>query len=80
MQFGISPGKVKVKGKGVKYAVHHCKKALTPAFFQCWPVHRFEQESYIGGMIEVASNIADTYALSIFSFVGVALSVWVPHW
>ena len=26
----------------VKYSVHHSKAVLTPSFYQCWPVYRFE--------------------------------------
>ena len=64
----------------VKYAVHHSKAILAPYFFQCWPAWIVEQGRYTAGAIKVASNIAGTPALNHFDFVGVALSVLVPHW
>ena len=64
----------------VKYAVHHSKAVLMPSFLQCWPAKRFEQGSHTDGMIKVTSNIADRPALNHLHFVGVALSVWIPHW
>ena len=47
----------------VKYAVHHSKAVLMPCFFQCWPVHRFEQGSHTGCAIKVASDNADLLLL-----------------
>ena len=64
----------------VKYAVHHSKAVLAPSLFQCWPASIVEHGSYTADAIKVASNIAGTPALNHFDFVGVALSVWVPHW
>ena len=64
----------------VKYAVHHSKSVLAPSFFQCWSALIVEQGSYTAGAIKVASNIAGTPALNHFYLVGVALSVWIPHW
>ena len=64
----------------VKYAVHHSKAVLAPYFFQCWPVSTVEQGSHIAGAIKLASDIAGTPALNHFDFLGVALSVWIPHW
>ena len=64
----------------VKYAVHHSKAVLAPSFFQCCPVQTVEQGSHNACAINVARNIAGTPALSHFDFVGVAHSVWVPHW
>ena len=64
----------------VKYAVHHSKAVLAPSFFQCWPAYTVEQGSYTAGAIKFASNIAGTPAMNHFDFVGVALSVWIPHW
>ena len=64
----------------VKYAVHHSKAVLAPSFFQCWPAYTVEQGRYTAGTIKVASDIAGTLALSHFDFLGVVLSVWIPHW
>ena len=64
----------------VMYRILYNQVVLAPSFFQCWPALTVEHGSYTAGAIKVPSNMADTPALNHFDFVGVALSVWVPHW